>query len=114
MTECQLIIKQRYFDQIISGEKKLETREIRPNTANKYCEFDADGNLTGARKYDALRLFNGCETNRPTALVEVESAEIVLLEDENGELITYTENNQEYVAAQVDFYLGKIIETHNV
>lgn len=110
MTECQLIIKQRYFDQIISGEKKLETREIRPNTAKKYCEFDAENNIVGARHYDALRLFVGYNADRKSALVKVESAEIVIFEDEKGEPVTYEDNGETYVEAIIEFHLGEIIE----
>ena len=38
-----LIIKQKFFDEILSGKKKQEFREIRPNTQKKYCQLDAEG-----------------------------------------------------------------------
>lgn len=39
-----LTIKQIYFDQIASGEKKAEYREIKDTTYKKYLEVDEDGN----------------------------------------------------------------------
>ena len=38
-----LIIKQKFFDEILSGKKTQEFREIRPTTQKKYCQLDADG-----------------------------------------------------------------------
>lgn len=38
-----LTIKQVYFDQIMAGTKKEEYREISPNTAKKYIEYDETG-----------------------------------------------------------------------
>lgn len=114
MTTLNLIIKRKYFDQILKGEKLQEFREIRPTTDKKYCQYDDQGNLIGARHYDAIQFFVGYDTNRPAALVEVKSAAIELFEDEAGELITYVENNEEYVQAKVIYDLGKIIETQNV
>jgi hypothetical protein len=43
MKNLTLSIKQIYFDQILSGEKKIETRDIRPNNVHKYCQLDKDG-----------------------------------------------------------------------
>ena len=38
-----LIIKQKFFDEILSGNKTQEFREIRPTTQKKYIQHDADG-----------------------------------------------------------------------
>jgi hypothetical protein len=110
MNILTLSIKQKFFDQIKSGEKKHEHREIRPNNSAKYCEFKTGGELVGARKYDRIKFVTGqYKGTRPSMEVEVKSAEVVFLTDENDELITYSENGIEYIAAEVDYTLGEII-----
>lgn len=42
MNILTLIIKQKFFDEILSGKKTQEFREIRPNTQSKYCRLDAE------------------------------------------------------------------------
>ena len=130
MKVLTLIIKQRYFDEILSGEKKVETREIRPNTASRYIEYFnpetgeayaspdeiAPDAPLDARciKYDALKLCVGYAADRPTALVKVTGAEYFILTDSDGKDIVYTHKGREYVAAQIDYSLGDIIEVTNV
>ncbi len=106
-----LSIKQKFFDQIKSGEKTHEYREIRPSNSAKYCTFKEDGEVLGVRKYDAIKFVTGqYKGTRPSMMVEVLNAEIFLLTDENDQQITYKVNDIEYFAAEVDFTLGKIIE----
>ena len=65
MEILQLIIKQKYFDEILSGTKTQEFREIRPNTQKKYCELDEEGyckevdGILIPRKYDAIQFSVG-------------------------------------------------------
>ncbi len=117
-----LKIKKEYLDAIRSGEKKTETREIRPNTAHRYIEYYnpatgetypstaqiPEGADLDARplEYDAIRFC--CEGE--TALVKVEGSEIFVLQDEAGEDIVYEYKGEKYVAAQIDYTLGAIIE----
>jgi hypothetical protein len=114
MTKLDLILKREHFDDILSGAKTKEYREIRPKSAKKYCEFKEDGELVGPKQYTHLRLFAGYETNRPMMLVEVKDAVVELMEDEEtGELLTFEENGNEYIEAQVVYDLGAIIEKQN-
>ncbi len=121
-----LIIKKEYFDAIRSGEKKTETREIRPNTAHKYIEYFnpatgetykdtaqiPEGADLDARplSYDAIRFCAGRDKDSETMLVKVESSEIFVLQDEAGEDVIYEYKGEKYVAAQIDYTLGDIIE----
>lgn len=121
-----LIIKQEYFDAIKAGEKKTETREIRPNTAHKYIEYFnpttgetypstaqiPEGAELDARplEYDAIRFCVGHDKTGETVLVKVEGSEIFILQDEAGEDIVYDYKGAKYVAAQIDYTLGDIIE----
>lgn len=125
-----LIIKQQYFNEILSGDKKKETREIRPNTQKKYVHFydtatgatlqpediNEDSQNVGAqpRHYDAIRFCVGYAADRPTALVKVEDAKINTVHYEDGEPMTYEEKGKKYVAAQIVYDLGDIIESPNV
>jgi hypothetical protein len=112
MSQLCLSIKQIYFDAILSGEKKIETREIKPKNAEKYCDFSEDGELIGARHYDTLKLLTGAYSGvRPFMIIEVEKAEVIIYEDDEGKEIVYEEDGEQYVAADVEYTLGKIIET---
>ena len=49
---------------------------------------------------------------RPYLVVEVVEAEVVFLTDEEGKdlVLVDEENDLEYIAAQMDYTLGKVIE----
>lgn len=110
-----LIVKQKFFDEIIKGVKKQEFREIRPNSQAKYCELDEEGYVKDVdgvlqpRKYDAIRFYVGYNKDRDSALVKVEGANIELFEDESGNLIEYEDKGEKYYAAQVAYDLGNIL-----
>jgi len=116
MKILQLIIKQKFYDEIIAGTKKQEFREVKPTTYKKYCEVDEEGFAVMKngkfvpKKYDAIQFYVGYHPDRSGALVEVKGAEIVVFEDENHEIITYKHNGEEYIAAQIIYDLGKVIE----
>lgn len=69
MKVLDLIVKQKFFDEILSGEKNQEFREIRPTTAKKYIRYVCGGKEYGDPgdlpedgevgvvpvKYDAIR-----------------------------------------------------------
>jgi hypothetical protein len=77
----------------------------------KYCDFDENGELLGARHYDNIKLFTGAYTvERPFMIIDVEKAEIVIVGDENSEEIMCEEEGQEIIAADIDYYLGNILE----
>ena len=116
MEILNLIIKQKFFNEIIAGTKKQEFREIRPSSQNKYCELDEEGfckeidGILQPRKYDAIRFYVGYKKDRDSALVKVEGASIELFEDENHNLIEYTHEGEVYLAAQIVYDLGEILE----
>ena len=135
MKVLTLSIKRNFFDEILAGTKAHEYREIRPNNAKRYFRYELKGVLyenaedipplpEGADpnaeeeawslvpvKYDAIKFLTGAYVGkRPWALVEVKDAEIVLFCDENGDDIVYEYNGQEYVAAEIDYTLGKVID----
>lgn len=111
-----LIIKQKYFDEILAGTKTQEFREIRPSSQSKYCELDEEGfckEVDGVfipRKYDAIRFYVGYNKNRASALVEVKDANIELFVDENDEFILQVQDGIEYYKSQIVYDLGRVIE----
>lgn len=117
MKVLNLIIKQVYFDQILSGEKTQEFREVKPTTIKKLLELDEEGyekedenHNSIPIKYDAIRFFVGYNPDRDSALVEVKDAYCEMFTDENDELITYEYDGKEWVAEQVVYNLGKVLE----
>ena len=85
-----LNIKKNYFDEIINGTKKIEYRELKQATLNKYTYIDETDGKRYLRRYDALRLFVGYNKDRESALVQVTD-------------ITYNEG-------VVEYHLGMILE----
>ncbi len=118
-----LIIKQQYFNEILSGTKKQEFREIKPTTAKRLIQFNQDGTIPIDKnensipiKYDALRLYAGYNKNRDTMLVEVKSASVDFIRDDNGEqikdLIGKDEKGQDvwWWFEEITYNLGKVLE----
>jgi len=67
--------------------------------------------LITVRLYDTLKLITGAYAGeRPFMIIEIEKAEIVIVGDENGEEIMCEEDGQQYIAADIDYYLGNILE----
>ena len=93
MKVLTLNIKKIYFDEILSGAKKIEYRELKQTTLNKYTYLDEADGKRYLRRYDVLRLFVGYHKDRASALVEVKD-------------ITY--NN-----GIVEYHLGLILEVIN-
>lgn len=124
MKILNLIIKQKYFDEIIAGTKTQEFREIRPTTSKKYINYLCDGIVYTDDKmlpeegdievvpieYDAIRFYVGYNKDRDSALVEVKDALVEFFVDEDGNDIVYDYKGEEYIAAQIVYNLGKVIQ----
>ena len=85
-----LNIKKIYFDEIMSGVKKVEYRELKQTTLNKYTYVDESDGKRYLRRYDAIRLFVGYHKDRESALIQVKD-------------ITYHQG-------VVEYHLGMILE----
>lgn len=118
MKVLTLQIKRPYLEAILSGEKTEEYREIRPKNAHKFViqnpEAEDDDEWLQPVKYDTINFLNGYDTNRPEAIVEVKNTRIELSVDEKGEYITYKEDGEEYIEAQIVYTLGKVLSTKNI
>lgn len=85
-----LNIKKIYYDEIMSGEKTIEFRELKTTSLNKYTYEDPSDGKRYLKYYDAIRFFVGYHRDRESALVRVTN-------------ITFNEGIVEY-------HLGEILE----
>ena len=60
-----LTLKKKWFDMILSGEKKEEYREIKPYWQTRFLESD-----TINKNFDAVLFKNGYAKNAPSILIE--------------------------------------------
>lgn len=121
MNKLNIHIDKKNFQSILNGEQKVVHRYVYPNNKDKYVieEDTTDDNgeeitVVTPIHYDALQFANGRKKDAPSLTVEVVSSEFVVLTDEDGNDLTYTENGLEYYVCQVWYTLGKIINTENI
>jgi len=120
-----LIIKQKFFDEIMSGKKKIETREVSKANAKKLVQVDESGFLVEnptsetspyyPKKYDAIRFYVGYKPDRDTALVKVLNVENEAIKTDDGRFIFDGDpkNDDFFVFSVNNYELGEIIEkTH--
>lgn len=86
----KLVIKKKDFEQIVSGEKKEEYRELKQTTLNKYTYIDESDGKRYLKRYDVLRLCVGHDSDMDSAVVEVVGTTY------NGGIVTFS--------------LGKVLE----
>lgn len=130
-----LIIKQKWFDAILSGEKTVETREVRPKFLKKYALIKdlSTGKVYNnysdlfknakpqnygfeyiPREYDAIQFWVGYGKNRPGALVSVKKAECVpYFYKEDGAPIYEEFEGQNVQLLDVDYHLGNVLRKTN-
>jgi len=119
-----LPIKRRFFDAILSGEKKTEYREIKDTTALKYlkswregrerglyyypekCDHDPGGDIcvwNGGvypymeEKYTRIHFAVGYAKNRDEAIVEVKNITFEPLKLENGDDARFDRAGDTYI-----------------
>lgn len=96
---------------IITGQQKLETRNIYPRNWQLYVK----GNYYGDPiHYDSLKLINGRQSNAPWLRVEVTGEHLGIYKDEYGNIVTYDQDGITYDKICVQYHLGRIIEKHNI
>ena len=131
MKTLTLNLKQVYFDEILAGTKTHEYRDIFPSNQKRFIRYILNGKeYTSLEempseeeepgevdvvpvKYDCIKCLTGAYNGkRPYIIVEVVDAEVVFLTDEEGKdlILVDEENDLEFIAAQMDYTLGKIIE----
>lgn len=89
--QLTLQLKKEFFDMILTGEKKIEYREITTTTQGKYIDIFSPNDIR-IRPYDTILFINGYRQDSRRMVVEIEKIEI----DEDGTIM---------------YYLGDIIST---
>ena len=130
MKTLTLNLKRKYFDEILAGTKTHEYRDLFPENNDKFIRYvlngkeyklselpseeEEQGEITPVPvKYDAIKFLTGAYTGtRPYIIVEVLDAQILVPKDDDGnEIIIYDEAADiEFIMAQMDYTLGKILE----
>lgn len=100
----------RRLEQIVSGKLTVETREIRPNTQERYVILDEEEAITDIIQYDAI-LFH---TFGAWALVKVESAKLYEITDDKGEIQFYNFRGKQHQCIDIDYTLGEIIQKQGI
>ena len=112
METIQLVTSLKVLNEIRRGKNNVFTHEIRPETNSLFCELDEEGyvkeikGILQPRKYNALKL----SAEEDTCWFSIEKAEIELFEDRFGNLITYKVNGEEFLKAQIIYYLDGEIQ----
>lgn len=88
-----LRVKQIYFDEIASGNKRIEYRDLKQSQLNKYTWVDQATGKRYLRKFDALRLFVGNTSGGG-----------------NRMLVEVVDTNYNPVTRQVEYSLGTILQ----
>ena len=131
MKTLTLHLKRVFFDEILAGTKTHEYRDILPGNQRRFIRYVLNGKeYTSLQEmpseeeepgevdvipvqYDCIKFMTGANAGgRPYIVVEVKDAEVVFLTDEEGKdlILVDEENNLEYIAAQMDYTLGNILE----
>jgi hypothetical protein len=125
-----LNLKRQYFDEILAGTKTHEYRDLFPENNDRFIRYringkeyklneipseeDEPGEITPVPiKYDAIKFLTGAyKGTRPYMIVEVLDAKINIPKDDDGNpIIVFDEStNTEFIMAQMDYTLGKVIE----
>lgn len=114
MEVLTLLIKTKSFEQIVSGEKKDEIREITPSSQDKYIIVTPEE--VTIRLYDAIRFVAGNQSDSPEALVKIEKIDLEYEPDEEGYIqLEETEDSKLIILnASMVYSLGNVLETKNL
>lgn len=131
MKTLTLNLKRVFFDEIVAGTRTHECRDIFPSNQKRFIRYILNGKeYTSLQEmpseeeepgevdvipvqYDCIKFMTGANAGgRPYIVVEVKDAEVVFLTDEEGKdlILVDEENDLEYIAAQMDYTLGNILE----
>ena len=104
--ELYLVLQKKWFDQILSGEKKEEYRDFTEYYVSRLGVLDKDGELIDTKKFDAVRFQLGYRKNAPQIVLECKDVLIEVDEDNSDEI---TDENSNFV-----IILGEILEKINL
>lgn len=107
-----LELRTKHLDDIISGRKKREVREIRPNNEHRYIQLEGDYAVCDDKgnsipiEYDAIRF----ESGERFAVVEIREAYTEIMVDESGQPLWYDYEGERYYRENVVYELGEVLQ----
>jgi hypothetical protein len=104
MKILKLTLKKKWFDLILSGEKKEEYREKKDYWITRLCDFDKclqTNSYNHFKHFDAVQFTNGYSATSPTFVIECKGIEIA-----KGKTHWGAEPHEKYFVIK----LGKIIQ----
>jgi len=104
--ELYLVLQKKWFDMILSGEKKEEYRDFTEYYVSRLGVLDKDGELIDTKKFDTVRFQLGYRKNAPQIVVECKDVLIEVDENDKDEI---TDENSNFV-----IILGEILEKINL
>jgi hypothetical protein len=110
MQILSVCVKQKFFDRIMSGEKKFITRKIKPMTWKKYLIVDENDKSIDLINYDALRLSFGVGPDVNILLIKVIDQRLVFILSKDDKPVYYEYKGQQIQMLEVDYFLGEILE----
>ncbi len=75
MKTLHLTLKKKWFDMILSGEKKEEYRETKPYWKRRFCIYPNTDTFL-CHSFDTIKFTNGYAKNAPTFEIECLGIEI--------------------------------------
>jgi len=96
MKILHLILKKKWFDEILAGTKKIEYREIKPYWTKRL--FDDEGK---PKKFDVIEFRNGYSKDARKMRVEFKGVRIGVLK---GDVMGWKKGMRVY-----EIFLGKIV-----
>ena len=105
--QIDLQITKPFLLEILAGTKTVEYRECSDHNYKKFCELDSEGIATAIKPITKIRFFNGYETIRPMAIVEVTA---LTLDPFKGIDPDEAEKEDCYFV----FELGQVLERQNI
>lgn len=103
--ELYLVLKNKYFLEILKGEKKEEYRDFTEYYISRLCNVDKDGELLSPKTFESVRFQLGYSQNAPQMVVGFEGVSIDA--DDDGTDV-YTYENCNFI-----IHLGEIKEKIN-
>lgn len=103
--QLYLVLETKYFNEILSGEKKEEYRVFSDFYIKRLAVIDEEGDLIDTKKYDTVKFQLGYKKGAPQMIVECK--EILIEHDADaGDILT--DQNCNFVIV-----LGEILEKKN-
>lgn len=138
-----LTLSLKHFNQVLTGSKKRETRELTPINFSRYIEFMYNGFIYSRceeipniqtiefetesiqaegksitflpKPYDAIKYVVKTKSDQKTSLlIQITESNLFFFLDDKGNDLTYQYQGITYVMAKINYQLGAIISTHNV